>query len=187
MSKKGTFSNSHIKDKRKISVVNYVKTYFYLDEYNDRGIEKEQQTPRIEKSRTAQFMTSTEPTWNRDTTQNKLLENKMMFTSPSGVSKKILKTAKISNGSMKLALFTRSSQSSKQGLDMSTHASKESVYGEQGCPDNPWREDLYDLLRTWVEISKQNNIEYVLACSSLLGAMRNGDIIPYGDMISLST
>ena len=50
------------------------------------------------------------------------------------------------------------------------------------CPDNPWREDLYDLLRTWVEISKQNNIEYVLACSSLLGAMRNGDIIPYGDI-----
>ena len=50
------------------------------------------------------------------------------------------------------------------------------------APINPWREDLYDLLRTWVEISKQNNIEYVLACSSLLGAMRNGDIIPYGDI-----
>ena len=134
MSKKGTFSNSHIKDKRKISVVNYVKTYFYHDEYNDKGIEKEQQTPRIEKSRTAQFMTSTEPTWNRDTTQNKLLENKIMFTSPSDVSKEILKTAKISNGSMKLAMSTRSSQSSKQGLDMSTHASKESVYGEQLLP-----------------------------------------------------
>ena len=54
-----------------------------------------------------------------------------------------------------------------------------SVYGELGCSDNPWRKDFYELFRHWIHISKQYNIEYVLACGSLLGAMRDGDIIPY--------
>ena len=54
-----------------------------------------------------------------------------------------------------------------------------SVYGELGCPDNPWKKDFYELFRHWIIISKQYNIEYVLACGSLLGAMRDGDVIPY--------
>ncbi|CAH3015190.1 unnamed protein product [Porites evermanni] len=54
-----------------------------------------------------------------------------------------------------------------------------SVYGELGCPKNPNRKDFYEILRHWIQISKQNNIEYVLACGSLLGAMRDGDVIPY--------
>ena len=54
-----------------------------------------------------------------------------------------------------------------------------SVYGELGCPDNPWKKDFYELFRHWIQISKQYNIKYVLACGSLLGAMRDGDVIPY--------
>ena len=60
-----------------------------------------------------------------------------------------------------------------------------SVYGEVGCPDNPWRKALNKLLRHWIQISKQNKIEYVLACGSLLGAMRDGDIIPYDSDIDI--
>ena len=173
VSKNDAISSSRIKDKTKISVVNFLETYSTDDGYEDRDIEKEQQNARTDKSRT-RFITSTKPTSNRDTTQNNLL-----------VSKEVVKPAKISNGSIKLAMSTRNSQLSKQGLDMSSHPSKESIYGEQGCPDNPWREDLYDLFRTWVQISKQNNIEYVLACGSLLGAMRNGDVIPYDSDIDI--
>ncbi|XP_068673101.1 uncharacterized protein [Montipora foliosa] len=54
-----------------------------------------------------------------------------------------------------------------------------SVYGEPGCFDNPWRQELAQLFRAWVNISKHNNIGYILGCGSLLGAMRNGDLIPY--------
>ena len=144
VSKNDAISSSRIKDKTKISVVNFLETYSTDDGYEDRDIEKEQQNARTDKSR-KRFITSTKSTSNRDTTQNNLL-----------VSKEVVKPAKISNGSIKLAMSTRNSQLSKQGLDMSSHPSKESVYGEQGCPDNPWREDLYDLFRTWVQISKQN-------------------------------
>lgn len=59
------------------------------------------------------------------------------------------------------------------------------VYGEVGCPGNPWRKALNKLLRHWIQISTQNNIEYVLACGSLLGAMRDGDVIPYDSDIDI--
>ena len=60
-----------------------------------------------------------------------------------------------------------------------------SVYGELGCPDNPWKKDFYELFRHWIHISKQYNIRYVLACGSLLGAMRDGDVIPYDSDIDV--
>ena len=60
-----------------------------------------------------------------------------------------------------------------------------SVYGELGCPDNPWKKDFYELFRHWIQISKQYNIKYVLACGSLLGAMRDGDVIPYDSDIDV--
>lgn len=59
------------------------------------------------------------------------------------------------------------------------------VYGEPGCPDNPWRKGLSELVQMWTNISKQHNIEYVLACGSLLGAMRNYDVIPYDSDIDI--
>ncbi|PFX30660.1 uncharacterized protein LOC111323350 [Stylophora pistillata] len=60
------------------------------------------------------------------------------------------------------------------------------VYGEQGCPDNPWRNaGLTELLQKWINICEQYNIEYILYGGSLLGAMRNNDIIPYDSDIDV--
>ena len=97
-SKNDAISSSRIKEKTKISVVNFLETYSTDDGYEDRDIEKEQQSARTDKSRT-QFITSTKPTSNRDTTQNNRL-----------VSKEVVKPTKISNGSIKLAMSTRNSQ-----------------------------------------------------------------------------
>ena len=94
---------------------------------------------------------------NRDTTKNSLLESKIEF--PSSF------TVITSNGRPKFP------------------AAK--VYGESGCADNPWRGGLSELFQAWTNISKQHNIEYVLACGSLLGAMRNGDVIPYDSDIDI--
>ena len=81
--------------------------------------------------------------------------------------------------------ITNSSSSKRPGtythvaMDSANGKLDPSVYGELGCPKNPDRKDFYEILRHWIQISKQNNIEYVLACGSLLGAMRDGDVIPY--------
>ena len=42
-------------------------------------------------------------------------------------------------------------------------------YGELGCPKSPKRKDFYEILQHWIQISKPNNIEYILAYGSLLG------------------
>ena len=60
-----------------------------------------------------------------------------------------------------------------------------SKYGELGYPKNPKREDFYEILQHSIQISKQNNIEYILAYGSLLGAMRDGDVIPYDSDIDV--
>ena len=60
-----------------------------------------------------------------------------------------------------------------------------SVYGELGYPKNPKRKDFYEILQHSIQISKQNNIEYILAYGSLLGAMRDGDVIPYDSGIDV--
>ena len=60
-----------------------------------------------------------------------------------------------------------------------------SVYGELGYPKNPKRKDFYEILQHSIQISKQNNIEYILAYGSLLGAMRDGDVIPYDSDIDV--
>lgn len=60
-----------------------------------------------------------------------------------------------------------------------------SLYGEPGCFDNPWRKNLTELFEVWANITNQHNIDYVLGCGSLLGAMRNGDVIPYDSDIDV--
>ena len=60
-----------------------------------------------------------------------------------------------------------------------------SVYGELGYPKNPKRKDFYEILQHSIQISKLNNIEYILAYGSLLGAMRDGDVIPYDSDIDV--
>ena len=135
-----------------------------------------------EKSRT-DFKAPIEPTVKLDTTRSKQFsENETILPL---VYTESVKSADVSNGNVTAVLYTESSQASKTDLTASTHALKTPIYGEEGCPDNPRREVLFELLRKWVEISKQNNIEYVLACGSLLGAMRNGDIIPYDTDIDI--
>ena len=51
--------------------------------------------------------------------------------------------------------------------------------------DPPLRKDFYEILQHSIQISKQNNIEYILAYGSLLGAMRDGDAIPYDSDIDV--
>lgn len=60
------------------------------------------------------------------------------------------------------------------------------VYGEPGCPDNPRREDLQGLLRAWTTACKEHGINYTLAFGSLLGAMRNKDVIPWDHDIDVN-
>ena len=167
------------------SVITYRKKYSTRDEYG-RFRHKDMEQNVKSDILGPELMDFTETTSNWDTTANRshraILKNKRTF--PSLNARKI-KPKRTDSGSLKPSLSIRSAISSKQSLDVSTHVAKNSFYGELGCPDNPWREDLHDLLRTWVRISKQNNIEYVLAYGSLLGAMRDGDVIPYDSDIDI--
>lgn len=74
----------------------------------------------------------------------------------------------------------------KERSNLPSQREKNHAYGEPGCPDNPWRDaGLTELFQKWINISKQYNIEYVLCGGSLLGAMRNNDIIPYDSDIDV--
>ena len=53
------------------------------------------------------------------------------------------------------------------------------LYGDSSCPENSWRSGLKELLQSWIELCHKHNIQYMLAYGSLLGAVRNGDVIPY--------
>lgn len=118
----------------------------------------------------------------QDTTKRFPLENKRTFPSPNTSSARLKKTS--------VAHFQKtmknvySSKPWRQGsfYFRSRHAK---VYGEPGCPDNPWRGGLSELVHAWVNISKQHSIEYVLACGSLLGAMRDSDVIPYDSDVDI--
>ena len=92
----------------------------------------------------------------------------------------------LASSDLKPTLSTTSPHPPKrQTVDITKQPARKSVYGELDCPDNPWREDLFELLHAWYNISKQNHIEYVLAFGSLLGAMRDGDVIPYDSDIDI--
>lgn len=52
-------------------------------------------------------------------------------------------------------------------------------YGDNTCSDNPDREILHTILQRWVQMARKNNISYFLTTGTLLGAWRDGDIIPY--------
>ena len=175
--------NDHSLERRNKSAAAYLKKYSTRDEYGKvrhRDVEHQNANSDISGK---YFMDFTKTAFNWDTTTNPaILGNERTF--PLSTARK-LKPKRTHTGSLKPTLSIRSLISSKQSLDVFTHVAKNSFYGELGCPDNPWREDLHDLLRTWVRISKQNNVEYVLAYGSLLGAMRDGDVIPYDSDIDI--
>ena len=56
-------------------------------------------------------------------------------------------------------------------------------YGDKTCSENklgnPRKETFVKILKHWKEISKRFNIPYFLVHGSLIGAVRNGDFIPW--------
>lgn len=64
-----------------------------------------------------------------------------------------------------------------------TTSSNFSMYGDGSCPHHKYRKIYAKLFEKWMEIAKAEELEYFLACGTLLGSMRNGNLIPYdGDM-----
>ena len=137
-------------------------------DYMMRSIKLEHEDSRTEKSPI--IYETTAKNFNPNTTKYSPLDKKSVHLSSSESTLHIEETTTRST--------TRHFTSSKESLHSPSQEAK--VYGEPGCPDNPWREaGLMELFQAWTNISKHHNIEYVLAGGSLLGAMRNEDIIPY--------
>ena len=63
---------------------------------------------------------------------------------------------------------------------------KYSGYGDiSSCKKNPDRFTLGKLFEYWRKLADRENIEYFLTCGTLLGAYRNGDIMPYDTDIDI--
>lgn len=151
-----------------------------LDSIGDRNIEVENQNGRNDKLQTPWKISTNKI--KQDTTKSAPLEKKRKFPSPHTSSVRPKKTS--------FAHFqttTRNVYSSKPSKQSSFYfrSQRAKVYGERGCPDNPWRGGLSELVEAWTNISKQHNIEYVLGCGSLLGAMRDSDVIPYDSDVDI--
>ena len=55
-----------------------------------------------------------------------------------------------------------------------------SVYGDFGCNEKTFfKNQVKELLTKWIGIAKEYNISYALFAGSLLGAVRNADMVPY--------
>ena len=61
-----------------------------------------------------------------------------------------------------------------------------SDYGDGTCPENNYRSSLKELFTKWSKISRQFDVPYFLNFGSLLGAWRNGDLIPNDSDIDIS-
>lgn len=162
-------------EKMWVNVIKYPKTDSDFSSDKPRGIKIKKQNDKTDKPPT--FWKVDTNKLNRDTTEKSPFEIKTFpSTNPSKVrwNKTQLHSQETN---------TRTVQPSKQSLFFPSQATE--VYGESGCPDNPWRQGLSELFQAWTDISKQYSIEYVLACGSLLGAMRNSDVIPYDSDIDI--
>ena len=56
---------------------------------------------------------------------------------------------------------------------------KYSYYGDGSCRKRANRKRLVEILTRWMDIAEELNITYMLTYGSLLGAWRNGEVIPY--------
>ena len=54
-----------------------------------------------------------------------------------------------------------------------------SDYGDSSCGGYHDRKTYKKIMKKWIEIAKTNNIKYFLLAGTLLGALRNQDVIPY--------
>ncbi|XP_027057933.1 uncharacterized protein LOC113684741 [Pocillopora damicornis] len=59
------------------------------------------------------------------------------------------------------------------------------AYGDSDCSDNSRRDNLCHLLRAWTIAAKEHNIIYTLAAGSLIGMLRNNDLIPWDTDIDI--
>ena len=63
---------------------------------------------------------------------------------------------------------------------------KPNIYGDiSSCPKNSNREILSELFKHWVTLAKEHQIKYVIFYGTLLGALRNGDLIPWDSDMDL--
>jgi uncharacterized ubiquitin-like protein YukD len=71
-------------------------------------------------------------------------------------------------------------RTSKLGLVLPTKKSRpvESVYGSD-CPPNPYKATLKHLFKHWMTLDNYYNLSSFICSGSLLGSMRDGDLIPY--------
>ena len=65
----------------------------------------------------------------------------------------------------------------KEKVKTRTH--KFSDYGDKTCGDNPNKKRLKELFLKWSEIASQLNISDFISTGTVLGAWRNGELIPY--------
>lgn len=59
------------------------------------------------------------------------------------------------------------------------------VYGDSDCSDNSRRDNLCQLLRAWTIAAKKHNIIYTIGAGSLVGMLRNNDLIPWDTDIDI--
>ena len=164
-------------EKTWVNVVKYPKTDSDFSSDKPRSIKIKNQNDKTDKPLT--FWKVDTNKLNRDTTRKSPFENETTFP-PTNKSKVHWNKTQVNHSQ---ETYTRTVQPSKQSLSFPSQSTE--VYGESGCADNPWRQGLSELFQAWTNISKQYKIEYVLACGSLLGAMRNNDVIPYDSDIDI--
>ena len=158
----------------------FANKWIKLDSIGGRNI-IENQNGRNDKSQTPWKIFTNDI--NRDTTKRFSLEKKTKFPSPNTSSVHPKQTLAVAHFEPTTRNVYSSKTSKQSSFYLRSQRAKE--YGERGCPDNPWRRGLSELVRAWTNISKQHNIEYVLSCGSLLGAMRDSDVIPYDSDVDI--
>lgn len=161
----------------------FANNWITLDFIGDRNnIEIKNQNGRNDKSQTPRKIFTN--VINQDTTKRFSLEKKRELPPPITSSAHPEKTSVAHLQPPRRNVYLSKPYASNQS-SFSIRSQRAKVYGEQGCPDNPWRGGLTELVHAWTNISKQHNIEYLLACGSLLGAMRDSDVIPYDSDVDI--